>query len=227
MYGCLIRLLAVFTIGLSSMNALALTNNSYLILGVIASTEKRSGVALVKDKSTGHTFAVREGDGVDKQKSAILIAVNRKFVDISIAGKPYRFAVGDEISSSASGSMIAPGASLAAAIEAEDGVVKVSASYKDHLIKDKLATILMQAAAVPYYQNNKLAGFTFWDIEKESVFEQIGLKDGDTVTGINSQEINDVASTIKLLNSIKENAKEVQFTYLRAGVEHNTKIVID
>jgi general secretion pathway protein C len=83
----------------------------------------------------------------------------------------------------------------------------------------------MQAATVPFYSNGSLTGFTLWDIEKGSIYEQFGFQDGDTVTTINEQKINDVGRTVKLLNSLRTETV-ANITYLRNGVETSVRIEI-
>ena len=103
--------------------------------------------------------------------------------------------------------------------------VKVTSEYKNHMIKEKLDSVLMQAATVPFVENGQLRGFTLWDIEPESVFEKFGLKDGDTVTSINDNEIRDLTSTLQLLTSLKGESK-ASFKFLRNGAEQTLNIVV-
>ena len=101
--------------------------------------------------------------------------------------------------------------------------VTLSAKYKDHLVKNDLSKILMQAAAVPVYQNSRLEGFKIVDIEPASIYEQVGLKDGDVITEINGQKLSDVGMAIKVLNALR-NDVFAEVRLLRAGVEKTIEI---
>lgn len=207
-----------------SAKAVADSSSNYLILGVIASTENQQGVALIKDTKSGKTFAQKEGQALDNKTK--LSKVFRKHVEVVIGESKYLIKVGDFTADAiSSGASSSSSMSIAQGIEKTEGTVKVSAALKDHLVNEKLSTVLMQAAAVPFYQDGSLSGFTLWDIEKDSIYEKVGFQDGDTVTTINEQKINDVGSTIKLLNSLK-NETNANVTYLRNGVETTVKIVV-
>ena len=219
-------IILIFAGLLSATQIQANVDSTYLVLGVIASSDKQQGVALLKDERAKRTFAVRVGQPLNSAKDSTLLAVSRKYVVVAIKGQTYRFAVGDRVDHT----QIAYNSRMhghSPELESSEGLVKISSAYKDHLVKEQLGTILMQAATVPFYKNDKLAGFTFWDIEEGSIFERLGIKNGDTITSINQNEINDVGSTIRLLNHLKLDAKEVNLTYLRAGMQKETRILID
>jgi type II secretion system protein C len=198
---------------------------NFLVLGVIASNGKNSGVALMKDKGTEKTFAVKQGDEFDKGSK--LVSVDRKTIEISVNGIKYSLKVGDETANAdmmygkSSGGMGVASDS----IELQGDTVKVTSEYKNHMIKEKLDSVLMQAATVPFVQNGQLRGFTLWDIEPESVFEKFGLKDGDTVTSINDNEIRDLTSTLQLLTSLKGESK-ASFKFIRNGSEQTLNILV-
>jgi type II secretion system protein C len=201
------------------------SGKTFLVLGVIASNPTKQGVALMKDKASGKTFAVKQGTEFDSGTK--LVEVKRKHVEIAINGIRYKINVGDETSNA---EFITPTsnrflANDKGAFEVKGDTVKVTSEYKNFMVRDKLDTVLMQAASVPFLKDGKLAGFTLWDIEPNSLFEKFGLKDGDTVTAINEQEIKDLTSTLKLLTSLKGEAK-ASFRFIRDGSEKSLNIEV-
>jgi len=50
--------------------------------------------------------------------------------------------------------------------------------------------------------------------------------DGDIVTDVNGQALSDVAKTIQLLNTLKQETR-VQITYLRGGAQQNLELVVE
>jgi type II secretion system protein C len=201
--------------------------DQYLVLGVIASSKDQVGVALLKDKQTSRTFAIREGQKLGA--SMTIGDVRRRTVEVVINQSRYVLKVGDELSEAIESS--APRVDLDYAAHADTQLhrqgdtVAVAREFKDHLIKDNLGKILMQAAAVPNMVDGRLSGFQIWDIEPKSIFDLAGLKDGDVVVAVNGLEINNVGSTIKQLNSLKE-ANEASFSFVRNGIQQNLRIVV-
>jgi len=207
------RLAVALLIGSSLVSSLAFADdeNNFLVLGIISSTAKQPGVALVKSVADSRTFAVRVGS--DFGKKIRLKSVNRKTVEVVMNNKSYFLRVGDETAGAQQAFIADTKFDVAPeSFERHGDTVKVSSQIRDHIVNNKLSAVLMQAAAVPYMVAGRLAGFTFWDIESKSVFEMAGLKNGDTVTSINGFQITDVGATIRMLNSLrKENNAQIEF----------------
>jgi type II secretion system protein C len=200
--------------------------SNFLVLGVIASSKGREGVALLKDMNSQKTFAVREGTAFCT--TCTLSLVGRKYIDVTINTKVYKLKVGDDTASAiadAANRMDYMVSNAEKEIRKDGNTVEVSSAYKEHLINADLSKILMQAAAVPQYENGRLKGFQLWDIEPQSVFEMAGLKDGDLITSINGAAITDVGMTIRQLNSLR-NAPEATFNFVRNGTAQELKIVV-
>ena len=219
--------LIVLLFGTSSLlGKTASYTDNFMVLGVIASNAGKKGVALLKDMRSGRTFASREGN--EFSKGSVLKSVNRKSVEVAINGVTYRIDVGDQTASAVASSRSYSRSlqvSGAAEVSRQGDTIKVSRAYKEHMVNAKLSDVLMQAAAVPHRQNGSLVGFRLWEIEPESVFELAGFKNGDIVTAINGNPINNVALAIRLLTSLK-NAPEASFGYIRDGQEKQLKVVV-
>lgn len=206
--------------------AFAQARENFLVLGVIASNKDRSGIALMKNKQTGKTFALKEGGRLERNAS--LFAVTRKSVKLLIQGKIYELGVGDDTATALQTQKTHRKFAEISnhAIEKKGNVINVSGAYKEHLINNNLGEILMQAAAVPHMKNGKIAGFELWEIEKESVFDMAGFQNGDIVTSINGYEIRDVGTTIRQLNKLRS-ANEARFQIQRNGVDQEIKVIVN
>lgn len=202
---------------------------SYLVIGVVADTTPGKGVALIKEIGSERTFAIRDGQSFN-QTSQIL-SIRRKSVEFLIEGKKLEVAVGEN-TNDATASRHSPSPSMTndtgvgyVGLEREGSTTRVSASVVQHILKNDLSKVLMQAAAVPQYRNGQLAGFSLFDIEPGSVYEQIGLKEGDMVTHINGQGLNDVGNTIKLLKSLKDEPN-ASMNLIRNGQAQTLSVVV-
>lgn len=101
------------------------------------------------------------------------------------------------------------------------GVISMTEGYREN-IKKNLSTILMQASATPVVDNGEIIGFALEDID-EGIFTKAGFQDGDVVTSINGKPLNDAATAIKILNSLKE-SDDIQFDFLRGGQSYSVDV---
>jgi general secretion pathway protein C len=198
---------------------------SFLILGVIASGKPDQGIALIKALPSNAAFAARVGQEIDK--GVVIEGITRDYVYMRINGRLERVKVGEQLEASTP-SGPAGGAVLdaaAAGIERNGDTVTISAALREHVVKDALGKVMMQAAAVPYYINGDLQGFRLWDIEPGSLYERAGFVNGDLVTTINGQRLADVGMAVRVLQSLRSESR-AEITFVRGGVEKKVTVVI-
>jgi general secretion pathway protein C len=63
--------------------------------------------------------------------------------------------------------------------------------------------ILTQARAIPNTENGVAAGYKLFQIVPGSIYDKLGLKNGDVITGLNGQTINDPGKAFEMLNELK------------------------
>ncbi len=107
-------------------------------------------------------------------------------------------------------------AKTSAPVEVSDGVFKregdtISIKRNDlnNYLKD-LPTLLQQATAVPNIvpgTGGEVDGFKILGIEPGSVFNQIGLKVGDVLKGVNGEKVNSPAKAMELYNSLRNEGR--------------------
>lgn len=105
---------------------------------------------------------------------------------------------------------------------AEDGFertsssVRMTAAYRDNLVKKDLSNVLMQATAIPHYEDGTVVGFKLLQIDEGSIYQKSGFIDHDVITEINGTKLNSASGAIKLLNSLK-GAEQINVEYMRFG----------
>jgi general secretion pathway protein C len=72
---------------------------------------------------------------------------------------------------------------------------------------ENLNQLFTQIRAVPHFQDGKAAGFRLFAIKQDSVFEKIGLKNGDIITKINGNELTDPARAMSLIQELKNEGR--------------------
>jgi len=86
-----------------------------------------------------------------------------------------------------------------------------------------LNKILTQARAVPNWENGVFAGYKLFQIVPGSIYDKLGLKNGDTLLGVDGESIQDPGKAFEKLSqlkeknnaeiSIKRDGKEMSFSY--------------
>ena len=88
---------------------------------------------------------------------------------------------------------------------------------------ENLPLLLTQARAVPYFKDGKAVGLRLFAIRTGSLFEKIGLQNGDVLKSVNGSSLADLSQAMQLFQKLKEersidlalerNMVEKQFKY--------------
>ncbi len=76
--------------------------------------------------------------------------------------------------------------------------------------------LLTQAKVVPRFRNGKADGFVIDQIVPRSLFQKIGLRNGDVIVSVNQQKITNAAQAMRLYREL-QSAAEIQLEIERAG----------
>jgi general secretion pathway protein C len=68
---------------------------------------------------------------------------------------------------------------------------------------ENMSQILTQARALPYIEQGKTVGFRISEIVPGSIYEKIGLQNGDVIQKVNSQEVDDPAKFFQLYQGLR------------------------
>jgi len=197
------------------------------IMGAIVQRATENNVALIKEIQSGSVKAVKAGHIINDRFK--VVEIHGKYM-ILITKEARRYLVYQDkfASEFAKGRATPPEASNSRAplvmgesyredgFERVKGNVTMSAGFRDKLVKQDLAKVLMQATAEPFMEHGQIVGFKFSQIDSDSIYAKGGLIDEDVVTAINGTRLNNVAGAIGLLKSMKE-ADSVEVELLRGG----------
>jgi len=88
-----------------------------------------------------------------------------------------------------------------------------------------LPLLLTQARAVPYFKDGKSVGLRLFAIKSGSMFETIGLKNGDILKSINGTSLADITQAVKLFEELRnERSISVQVERNREDKEFQYQI---
>src|SRR5207245_7551480 len=105
-----------------------------------------------------------------------------------------------------------PAASAAAAAPAAAAGDRIRKTADDKFVIDRremektvanLNEVFTQARAVPYFEDGKTVGFRVFAIKPGSVFEKIGLQNGDIINRVNGVELTDPTKAITLFTELQ------------------------
>jgi general secretion pathway protein C len=171
-----------------------------LIGTMILSDELRS-IATIEDKTAQIVYPVRTEDEIPGKAKILKIEAKkvtfintasgrREFIDLPETEQPpNQVAIGTK---TAGGGIeqVAP------------TQFSVNRSEIDKAMSD-INNILTQARAVPHFENGIASGYKLFQIVPGSIYQKLGLKDGDVICGFNGQPANDPAVAMAQLADIK------------------------
>lgn len=94
------------------------------------------------------------------------------------------------------------GDGAAAASPTGDEIVVDEAELNQGL--ENLPLLLTQARAVPYFKEGRSIGLRLFAIKTGSLYEKIGLKNGDILKSINGNSLGDISQALKLFEQLKQ-----------------------
>lgn len=81
---------------------------------------------------------------------------------------------------------------------------------------ENMGQILTQARALPYLEQGKTVGFRLSEIVPGSIYDKIGLQNGDVIQRVNSQDVDDPAKFFQLYQGLK-NERSITIDVMRGG----------
>jgi general secretion pathway protein C len=69
---------------------------------------------------------------------------------------------------------------------------------------ENMSQLFTQIRAVPHFEGGQSIGFRLFAIRRGSLFDRIGLKNGDIITNINGSEMNDPSRALALLQELRD-----------------------
>jgi general secretion pathway protein C len=182
-------------------------SSSYRLIGTI---EGESFAGAVLEDSTGQTFYRIHQKMPD---GSLIIKVMRDKITLrKPEGQTVDLVVADDTKIIA---VPKPGAN-------GEGVRKVSegkwmVDQREMLAStENMNQILTQARAMPYTEQGKTVGFRISEIVPGSLYEKIGLQNGDVIQRVNAQEVDDPAKFFQLYQGLKTE-RNISIDLLRGG----------
>ncbi len=88
-----------------------------------------------------------------------------------------------------------------------------------------LPLLLSQARAVPYFRNGQSIGMRLFAIRSGSMYEKLGLQNGDIITSVNESSLSDPTQALKLFEQLK-NERNISVKMERNGAQRESRYSI-
>ncbi len=173
--------------------------------------EEQGGFIFVSHKSElDKTVLLNIGD---EFKGYLLEKVQPKEAIFSMGGREYKLSLIQESEEA----QIEESISMEENVAGDDAVrvlPKKGVEYYTNNLKD----IWKNIAIKEYREGNKIAGFVITSIKKGSLFDKLGLEEGDVIVAVNNKEIKSFAQAFGAYRDLKS-APAIKLTILRNGIK--------
>jgi len=142
----------------------------------------------------------------------------------------------DEILALEKGAQAVPGTATAAAPSGvplpsgagiqyvAEGEYTVARSEVDAALEN-MSQLFTQIRAVPHFEGGQSVGFRLFAIRRGSLFDRIGLKNGDIIRSINGSEMNDPSKAVAMLQELRS-AQNLEVGIIRNQQQQDIRYTI-
>jgi type II secretion system protein C len=186
---------------------------SPLMLSLIGTfvTQGQEPYAIIEDKKKNDQDMFVIGDSIFEQATLKKIFLDR--VEVERNGKIEILRL-DEIGGNAGAGIVSSGS--------DDFVIEEAELDKG---LENLPLLLTQARAVPYFKDGRSIGLRLFAIKTGSLYEKVGLKNGDILKTINGNNLGDISQALKLFEQLKQE-RSINLTLERDKQEREFKYTI-
>ena len=178
--------------------------------GTVTAASRRDSWAVIENKKTGEQSLFQVGDPVE---GGIIRKITRNQVILRVNGEDQLL----EVDITKKPSVMA--SSSPALPEPETGFSDPGPALQPTSATG-LPSLMKQARIRPFFSNGKPDGLLLYGIRNDSVFQQIGLKNGDIIKAINGSDIlsaQDAVTIYQSLDAPLEEMPDIRFTVQRRG----------
>jgi general secretion pathway protein C len=191
-------------------------NINYKLVGTVVSQIEKYSLAVLVDNSTSTTGVYSVGDQL---QDAVITSIERKRMYYKMGNRIEYLDLEEDGKDRSAKFQPAPAAPPPPSGEGirkiDEGKYIVSQSELEKTLTN-LNDVAMQARIVPNFEGGKANGFKIFNIKSGSIYERIGLKNGDVIQKINGFEINSPDKAFEVYQKLKD-AKAISVEINRNG----------
>ena len=177
---------------------------------VTAADDKQTAYAVIEEQKAKKQSLYRVGD---KIQNATVKIIFRGKVILSVNGRDEIL----EIEELSGNKKIAKSALESNVVYRHD--IKFNQLQRENAFK-KVNNIMRQANIKPYFEKGKIGGIILTGIKPDSLFHEMGLENGDIITGVDGENIESVDNIQEFYKALKA-SPDVQLQIKRKGKHKN------
>ncbi len=185
------------------------TSLPFQLIGTLILRDELRSIATIEDKSAAMVYPVSIDDEIPSKAKIIKIEARKVIFYNPSSGRREYIDLPEDVIQGGPRIQVASSIPLSGKGNTGAGVERVSATQYninraevDKTLSD-LNNVLTQARAVPNFENGVPNGYKLFQIVPGSIYEKLGLQNGDVITGLNGQTINDPGKAFELLTELK------------------------
>jgi general secretion pathway protein C len=185
------------------------------LLGTAAANDERRSRAAIQDEKSQKHLVVKVGDPIEGHARVSVRAIERTRVILDNAGRPEELLLREGEILPVRPAMARRGARRTAAAPGPDALNQRLQTLNGPGGQG-ISQILSSARIVPQYADGQMKGMRVESIKPDSVFQKVGLQDGDVITEVNGIVIDRVEATSKIFDEFAT-AETIDIAALRGG----------
>ena len=178
------------------------------LLGTIASNDQVVASAAIENSRKRTHEVVKVGDRLMDFKEVVVSRIDRGRVVLQNGANREELKMGEELMAQAkvkaSKPKPRPSRRRASKQKSNETVQDRLKSLADNSGISGAAALLSQARVLPKYEDGKMVGIELSQIESNSLYQKVGLQDGDMLTSVNGVTIDNPAASQELLKALTE-----------------------
>ncbi len=177
------------------------------LIGTVVLRDETKSIAAVEDKQANQIFPLRVEEELDRKIRIKKIEhLKVTFVNLSTGGLEYIDMPEDGINTNVTAT---PSAVSKGPIEKEGDRFTIQRSEINKAFTN-FNQVLTQARAIPNFENGVPNGFKIVQIVPGSIYQKLGINEGDVVTSVNGEPMNDPSKAFMLLNEIRSGSSNLE-----------------
>lgn len=180
-----------------------------VLLGTAAAARPELSVAAIADKQSGETRIVRVQDEIKPQVT--VLRIERRRIVISENGAPRELALEESnegIRVSTTRAVPRARAERLASARRVREVPSIERENVEKMVRNP-AALFAQGRVLPHFEDGEFIGVQVSDIKPGSIYEEVGIQDGDVIVELNGIAIDGPEQSAKVL---AEFARSSEFT---------------
>ena len=183
------------------------------LIGTMIMRDEMRSIATIEDSSAQQVYPVREEDEIPAKAKIVKIEI-RRVIFVNETNHQREFVeIPENMESSAP--RISLGNKANGIEQTSPTQFAIARSEVDKAMSD-LNNILTQARCIPNFENGQPAGYKCFQIVPGSIYQKLGILDGDVICGFDGQPANDPTAAFEKLSNIK-NTSHLDLCIKRAG----------